>query len=209
MAPMILHFVVCFSRHHADAATFAVRTMRAHSSPPERLPLYESLPMALVLFVFWVVLSGKLDFFHIAAGVVGAGAVAYMTCYLYAMSPPIGPAGQHPFFRLPWLRLVAYFPWLSWQICVASVQVARIVLNPTIRITPTLVSIRHELPHNLARATLANSITLTPGTVTIDVRGDEYLVHALDRNSAETLEASLPGDMKARVSALFRGPADR
>lgn len=178
--------------------------MQSDSSLPKRLPFLESIPLAGLLFVFWVVLSGKIDFFHLAAGVVGATGVAYMTCYLYAVSPPVGPSGRHPFFTMPWLRLALYLPWLAKQIVVASVQVAVIVLSPEMVISPRLFRFRHPLPDNLARATLANSITLTPGTVTIDVWGDEFLVHALERQSAESLMGSRPRDMKSRVSAIFR-----
>lgn len=206
MASMILHFVVCFSRHPRGARAFAVRAMQADSTSPERPPLYESLPLALVLLVFWVALSGKLDFFHLAAGVVASTGIAAMTCRLYAMSPPLGPSGRHPFYTMPWLRLAIYLPWLSWQITVASIQVARIVLGPRVAISPKLFRFDYELPHNLARATLANSITLTPGTVTIDVRGDEFFVHALNHDAAKELESSQPGNMKARVSALFSRP---
>jgi len=179
--------------------------MRADSSSPERLPLYESAPLALVLFGFWVVLSGKLDLFHLSAGAASAAGIAYLSCYLYALPPPVGPRGRHPYFTLPWFRLALYLPWLGWQIVVASFQVARIVLSPNMKITPLLFQFQHELPHNLARATLANSITLTPGTVTIDVRGDEFLVHALNDDAAEALRGSRAGNMKNRVSAVFRG----
>ena len=181
--------------------------MRADSSSPERLPLYESLPLALVLFGFWIILSGKLDLFHLTAGALSAAGIAYLSCHLYAVSPPVGPRGRHPFFTMPWLRLALYLPWLSWEIVVASFQVARIVLSPKITVTPLLFRFNHRLPHNLARATLANSITLTPGTVTIDVRGDEFLVHALNEKAAEALQGSRPGNMKSRVSSVFRGDA--
>lgn len=179
--------------------------MQADPSSPERLPLYQSAPLALALFVFWVVLSGKLDFFHLAAGALSAAGIAYFSCYLYALAPPVGPRGRHPYFTFPWVRIVLYLPWLGWQIVVASSQVARIVLSPDMRIAPRLFRFQHALPHNLARATLANSITLTPGTVTIDVRGDEFLVHALNDEAAEALQGSATGNMKNRVSAVFRG----
>ena len=179
--------------------------MGADPSSPERLPLYESSPLALALFVFWIVLSGKLDLFHLAAGALSASGIAYLSCYLYALPPPVGPHGRHPFFTFPWVRIALYLPWLGWQIVAASIQVARIVLSPNMRITPRLFRFEHELPHNLARATLANSITLTPGTVTIDVRGDEFLVHALSNEAAEALQGSGAGNMKNRVSSVFRG----
>ena len=169
-------------------------------------PLHESAPLALLLFVFWVILSGKIDFFHLAAGAVSSVAIAVATCRLYALSPPIGPAGRHPFWTFPWIRLLAYVPWLATQIVVSSFQVAQIVLSPKMKIRPTVVRFDYPLPHNIARATLANSITLTPGTVTIDVRGDEYVVHALTDDAAEHLLSAepLPSNMKERVRTLFR-----
>lgn len=182
--------------------------MQANSPSSQRLPFYESLPLAFVLFVFWIVLSGKLDLFHVGAGALSAIAISFMTCYLYAVKPPVGPVGRHPFFTMPWVRIVGYLPWLSWQILVASVQVAAIVLRPNMNIDPLMFRFQHELPHNLARAILANSITLTPGTVTIDVRGDEFLVHALNHQSAQPLQQPHPGDMKDRVSRVFARPTE-
>ena len=170
------------------------------------LPLHESAPLAALLFVFWVILSGKIDFFHLAAGALSSAAIAVATCKLYALSPPVGPAGSHPFWTLPWTRLVTYVPWLATQIVVSSFQVAQIVLSPKMKIRPIIVRFDHPLPHNIARATLANSITLTPGTVTIDVRGNEYVVHALTDDAAEALLSAepSPSNMKARVRTLFR-----
>ena len=100
-----------------------------------------------------------------------------------------------------------YVPWLAWQIFLASVQVARIVLSPKMSLSPVVFRFEEKLPHNLARTTLANSITLTPGTVTLDVLGDEFVVHALNRESAEELQSAAPGDMKSRVGAVFAGDA--
>ena len=179
--------------------------MSRDSSSFERLPFYESAPLALLLFAFWVVLSGKIDLFHLSAGALSSIGIAFLSCYLYAVEPYVGSPRQHPFYRVPWARVIAYLPWLAWQIVIASFQVALVVLSPRMNLVPRLFTFHHSLPHNLARATLANSITLTPGTVTIDVRGDEFLVHALNAEAAEGLEGSSPGDMKARVSAIFSG----
>jgi len=175
--------------------------MKAHSTEPIRF--HESLPLALMLFIFWVILSGKTDLVHLGAGALTALTTAYGTCRLYALPPSIVPEGKHPFRVMPWLRFLAYVPWLGWQIVVASVQVARVVLRPTLEIEPRLIRFRHELPHNLARTVLAHSITLTPGTVTLDVRGDEYLVHALTENAAAPLLGNKPNDMKQRISDVF------
>ena len=115
----------------------------------------------------------------------------------------MGPKGCHPFNARPLLRLTLYAPWLAGQIVIASVQVAKVVLSPSLEIDPCVFRFGVPLPHNVARATLANSITLTPGTVTLDVRDDDYLVHALTAASIEGLETDGPGNMKDRVARVF------
>jgi multicomponent Na+:H+ antiporter subunit E len=158
----------------------------------------------VALFGFWVVLSGKLDAFHLGAGLVTSLAVGAISCRLFALEPFIGRAGRHPFATMPWMRIVLYLPWLFGQIIIASGQVARIVLSPKLTIRPVMFRFKQPLPNNIARTTLANSITLTPGTVTIDVLGDEYLVHALTDEARASLETDESGNMKQRVEAVFR-----
>lgn len=160
----------------------------------------DSTPLALVLFGFWLLLSGELDAFHLALGATTAAAVTAVTEPLLMAPPPITRAGAHPFTGYPLGRLLAYLPWLAFQVVLSSLQVARLVLHPSLPIAPRIVRLAHPLPHNLARLTLANSITLTPGTVTIDVDGDEYLVHALTPASARGLA---PEVIPSRVAAIF------
>jgi len=169
-------------------------------------PLSDSIPLALALFAFWAILSGKLDAFHLGFGALASIGVALASRGLFRLEPPIGPSGRDPFASIPWLRFLRYLPWLLFQIATASFQVAAIVLRPRIAIQPRLFRFRYPLPTHLAQVTLANSITLTPGTVTIDVLGDEYLVHALTDEAAAALEEPGPGspdDMQARVGAIF------
>jgi multicomponent Na+:H+ antiporter subunit E len=170
----------------------------------------DSLVLSFLLYAFWVVLSGKLDLFHLSAGAVVSLSIGYVSCRLYALEPPIGPRGRHPFAIVPWLRLATYVPWLAAQIFLSTLQVARLVLSPSMEIRPKFFTFSYPLPHGMARATLANSITLTPGTVTIDLDGDRYLVHALTEQAAQDLEGSKPGNMKQRVGRLFDPePGDR
>ena len=71
-------------------------------------------------------------------------------------------------------------------------------------IQPRLVRFRIQLPHNLARLTLATSITMTPGTITLDVQGDEFLVHALTEKNAQSLIPSEEeGSMQSQVLSLY------
>lgn len=167
------------------------------------IPVTDCLLLAALLFLFWVVLSGKLDLFHLGAGAAASVAVALVSNGLYALEPAIGPPGRNPFASLPWARMARYTPWLIGQICVSSVQVARVVLAPRMELRPKMFRFVHRLPHGLARTTLANSITLTPGTVTIDLVGDEFLVHTLVEDYAADLEGKEPNNMKERVSRVF------
>jgi multicomponent Na+:H+ antiporter subunit E len=179
--------------------------MIANSVESRRIRPRDSLVLALLLFAFWVVLSGKLDLVHLSAGALFSVGIALFSCRLFALDPPIVQAGRHPFAVLPWTGLATYVPWLIAQILVSTLQVAKLVLSPRMEIRPKLFTFSFPLPHGLARATLANSITLTPGTVTIDVDGDEYMVHAINDEAARDLEGMAPGNMKERVGRLF-GP---
>ena len=157
--------------------------------------------LALALFGFWLVLSGHLDAFHVVLGALSSVWIALGTRRLLGLDPPIvkGALGIAEA-----LRLLRYLPWLVWQIVIASLQVARVVLDPALPIAPRVLRVRVPLPHNFARLVLANSITLTPGTVTLDVEGDDYLVHALTPASAMGLGTSAtPGPIIRRVTAIF------
>jgi multicomponent Na+:H+ antiporter subunit E len=157
-------------------------------------------PVSAVLFAFWILLSGKLDAAHLSAGAVAALLIGLAGGRLWSLPPAIGAAARHPFQGLRWARVMRYVPWLLWEIAVSGVQVAYVVLHPRMPIAPTLLRVRCQLPHTLARLTLANSITLTPGTVTLDVDGDEFLVHALTPASARGIEV---GKIQSRVATLF------
>jgi multicomponent Na+:H+ antiporter subunit E len=162
------------------------------------------LRLAAVLFLTWALLSGHFDAAHLGAGAVASLLVAAATARLWELPPDVGPARGRPFADLRWGRALLYLVWLVREIAVSAAQVAYLVLHPRLPIDPGLVRFRATLPHTLARLTLANSITLTPGTVTLEVDRDDFLVHALIPASAGSLGA---GRMQNRVAALFAGPA--
>ena len=190
-----------------------------HSSTPfvtlEPRPLQEPLerdrsrfrhviPFSVLLFVFWMVLSGKFDVFHLSLGAGSAFSVAWGTYHLLNLPPAIGTPGTYPISAIPWARLLTFVPWLMWQITIASVQVARVVIHPSMPVSPRVVRFPTRLPHNLARLTLATSITLTPGTVTLDIVDDDLVIHALTEDSANSLESPAgEGAMHQRVAALY------
>lgn len=161
-----------------------------------------ALPTA-ALFGFWVVLSGKLDLFHLGVGLLTATSVSLATRPLQFHSTTgreRGGAGLRAH------RAPGYLLWLAGQILGSAVDVARLVLDPRLPISPRLVRIEDELPHPLARLALAHSITLTPGTVTIDCDPDGMVIHAIDKERAESLRQG-DGSMAERIGRLFASEA--
>ena len=146
----------------------------------------------LLLLGFWLILSGHYDLFHVAAGVFCAGLVTVLSADLLSLG------GRETGLSL-W-RFFAYLPWLIWQVIVANFHVVYLILVPS-QIRPQIVRFRSRLTSDLARTTLANSITLTPGTVTLDIEGDEFVVHALSDRVARDL---MSGAMEQRVARIFR-----
>ena len=174
-------------------------------SPPPRsfgLRLLATLPLGFILFGLWLVLSPQRDLFHLTLGALTACVVALLSERLIVQLPPIAEPNGRTLLWMPWHRFAVYLPWLAVQVVIASLQVTYLLLHPRLRVSPRVLRIRARYPHTLARLTLANSITLTPGTVTLDVDadGDEFLVHALTESAARDLERSTMPD---RVSRLY------
>jgi multicomponent Na+:H+ antiporter subunit E len=102
---------------------------------------------------------------------------------------------------------LAYVPWLVWQIVLSNLRVARIVLSPTMRISPAFVRQRPGVEGARALTLLGSSITLTPGTLTVDVDGEEIFVHALDTASADDVRAGTIARRVRRVCSQGEGEA--
>jgi len=151
---------------------------------------------AIVLFIFWLLLSGKFEPFLIAAGAGSAIGVV-----LLARRMDIIDRESHP-IHLSW-RVLGYWPWLFKEIARSGWDVAKIIVSPRLPISPTLVRAPTSQKSTIGVVTYANSITLTPGTISVDVSKDEILVHALTREGADGL---LEGEMDRRV-ARFEGRA--
>lgn len=96
-------------------------------------------------------------------------------------------------------RLIVYWLWLSKEVFKSSLDVARIILSPSLPISPRVVTIKASSENPVDQATLANSITLTPGTLAVDVHNGEITVHALTEAGADEL---MKGEMDRRVLAL-------
>ena len=96
-------------------------------------------------------------------------------------------------------RLISYWLWLAKEVVKSSIDVARIVLSPSLPISPQVVTVKASCTHPVDQAILANSITLTPGTLALDVHNGEIAVHALTQAGADELKQ---GEMDRRVAAL-------
>ena len=143
-----------------------------------------------LLFAFWLVLSG-----HYTPMLVAAGAVSAVLCVFAMVRVRAVDAEGQP-FELLWGAL-SYFPWLMGEIAKSAWAVTKIILHPSLPISPTMTVVRASQKTAAGVATYANSITLTPGTITVGVNGNELVVHALVVDGALDLEG---GGMDRRVS---------
>ena len=103
-------------------------------------------------------------------------------------------------YKLPYRIIVfvfVYLPVFIWQLILSNVDVARRVLSPKIPLNPGFVKVETELEGEFSKLMLANSITLTPGTLTVDVKDNYLYVHTVD------VKGKTPEENKANISALF------
>lgn len=149
----------------------------------------------LIMLGFWVLLSGKFDAFHLSLGILSSLIVSFISADLLFENQI-----KKGLFPQTW-RFFKYTFWLLYQIIIANIQVAFLALHPKMKdhLDPTIVTFKSKLTQNMARVAMANSITLTPGTITIRMEDDVYYVHALTRKFA----AGLPGEMEERLANIF------
>ncbi|OGW17805.1 MAG: hypothetical protein A2X56_11915 [Nitrospirae bacterium GWC2_57_13] len=146
------------------------------------------------LFTLWMVWSGIFDAFHLSLGIISSALVTFMTHDL------IFRREIHPYAFQEIIRFLKYIPWLLYQIVLSNLHVAQLALNPKMPIDPQLVKFKSTLKKDVSHVVFGNSITLTPGTITADIRDGEYYVHALSKKTAEDL---LNSDMEQRIAHIF------
>jgi multicomponent Na+:H+ antiporter subunit E len=152
--------------------------------------------LAAALAVLWLILSGHYTALLLGFGALSVGLSVWIAMRAQAVDPDVHP-GQ---FRLA--PSLAYAAWLVREVVLSAVDVSRRILSSDLHLEPTVVRLPLSQRTDAGRAIYANSITLTPGTVSIDLSADEVVVHALTREGAEALSA---GEMDRRVAALERG----
>lgn len=132
--------------------------------------------MLLLLFALWIIFNGRLTWEIALIGIVMTAAVYLFSCrYLH-----YSLRAEKVFFkRLP--RLITYCALLVWEIVKANGQLLSILLHPKREIKPCLVEFNGKARTQWGRAALADSITLTPGTITVSMEDNRYIVHCLDQ----------------------------
>ena len=150
----------------------------------------------LIMYAVWLVFSGKFDGFHLTLGGISCAIVALLSADLLFPSPVNR--------RLPflWFRYIGYIPWLLYQIFRANLHVMYLVFHPRMMelIDPHIIEFNSKLISDISRTTFANSITLTPGTITVNVTAlGKFSVHCIDEESGKPL----PGEMEARIAKVF------
>lgn len=138
---------------------------------------------AVIIFVmlmgFWLLLTNSFHWQQLITGAFFSLALTFAWAEI--------TIGEHPratsFTLKQVFLLIYYLICLAWEVLVANFKVAAIVLHPKLPISPGLVIMRNELKKDLSRVLYANSITLTPGTITVDLEGDLHIVHAFTRSA--------------------------
>ncbi|MDI6889042.1 MAG: Na+/H+ antiporter subunit E [Methanocellales archaeon] len=154
----------------------------------------------VIFFVLWAALSTFFDVVHLSLGAICSLLVAYASHDLL-----IKPKGaEHVLTVLETsFRFFLYLFWLITQIIRANIDVMMIVLSPKLPISPEIIKFDSKLPNDVALTTLANSITLTPGTLTVDIDEKKtYYVHCLAKRHGDAL---LKGKMQSLVARVFGG----
>ena len=173
---------------------------RAADHNSSRTPVFykTALPFIITFILMlasWIVLSGKFDPLLIVLGVVSSFLVSWYFCDLLF---PVMEKGYPGIF----FKFIQYMPWLIWEIFKANMHLLKLAFHPRMKdmIDPQIITFKTNLKSDIAITTMANSITLTPGTITVTASRDGvFRVHAIDKESAD----ALPGTMLEKVAKVF------
>lgn len=151
--------------------------------------------MGVLLAVAWLLWSGLFKPLLLGLGAFSCALVVYLSHRMHLFDTHL--------FELRYLaRLVRYWAWLGKEVVRSSIDVTRIVLSPGLPISPTVAEFDSECAEPADQAVLGNSITLTPGTLTLSIRDGHFTVHALTEAGARDI---VDGEMDRRVRALRKG----
>ncbi len=160
----------------------------------------QTVALFVILALFWALLSGRFGLQYFIFMLSSVGIVLWLNPErpLPGLDPTRG-TGANGLARAGFY-LIQYLGWLLWNVVLANIQVARLILHPKLPIDPQLLTFRTTLESTMAKVLVANSTTLTPGTITVDLRDDEFLVHAI---VPETASALTGAELQNVVGAIF------
>lgn len=184
--------------HQQDKSPHELNKVNSSRRSRVRKHLTPLLLTFFIMFALWIILSGKFDVFHLSLGVISSAIVAFFSADLLFGNQGI------KVINLPasWIRFIRYVPWLLYQIFTANLYVLYLTFHPRMMelIDPRIIKFRSRLKGDLSKVTFANSITLTPGTITVYMTLDGiFSVHAIDKKSRQ----GLPGEMEKRIARAF------
>lgn len=158
----------------------------------KRHPLQLAAALFITLLILWLLSSGHYTTLIISFGVFSCAFVLFLSRKMEIVDSEGVP-----------IHLIRggirYIPWLVWQIILANIDVTKRILRPKVDVSPQLIEVETSQKTDLGRVIYANSITLTPGTVSIRVHEDRILVHAIAKEVAEELQK---GEMDRRVTRM-------
>ena len=161
------------------------------------MKLLRALSLGVTLYALWLLLSG-----HYVPLLLTLGAGSVVAIILIARRMNMVNGENQPVNLR--LQSIPYFGWLIWEIIKANIDVALAIIRPGMPINPAILMVTGSQKSELGRVIYANSITLTPGTVTIELAQDKLCIHALTVTAAEGLAT---GDMDRRVTAIEKDDA--
>ncbi|MCW8901734.1 MAG: Na+/H+ antiporter subunit E [Gammaproteobacteria bacterium] len=144
---------------------------------------------ASLIFLFWFVLSGHTELLMILLGIASTLLTAFLSRRMNVIDHESYP------FHLG-LRLLRYYVFLGKEILIANIDVVKRIIKPGSTISPQVFELPATQKTDLSKVIYANSITLTPGTVTLALEGEKVIVHALSKEGAMDLQT---GRMAGKV----------
>ena len=145
--------------------------------------------ISIALYIFWLLLSGHYISLLLALGGLSVLIVAYLLRRMDQVD-------DEPIDLLPGLKFIHYIGWLLWQVVLSNIDVARRIWDPSLPIQPCWEKLETKVSTPLEKTMYANSITLTPGTLTTDVEDDYFMIHSLTPEGIEDLRQ---GEMQRRI----------
>ena len=142
--------------------------------------------MYLIFFLIWIIFNGQFTLEIAAFGVVIAGLVYWFICKFLNYSPKTDIALAKKLFEV-----LHYIFVLIVEIMKANFAVVKMIMSSKYEIEPVVVKFKTNLKTRPGRILLAKSITLTPGTITVSLSDDEYVVHCLDKSLAQGIDSSI------------------